>query len=115
MMFLQVQRATQLASPTASNDATPNRHPCDPDHSMMFHKLQWGVGAVDAGTRPVRPCGSSSAVPTASSLSSATNWPGPGNRQRDVEPRSKAHLTRLMAKLDVTNRTHVAVLLHDAD
>jgi len=39
MMFLQVQRATQLASPTASNDATRNRHPCDPDHSMMVHKL----------------------------------------------------------------------------
>ncbi|MGY4772784.1 helix-turn-helix domain-containing protein [Kribbella sp. CWNU-51] len=27
----------------------------------------------------------------------------------------KAHLTRLMAKLDVTNRTQVAVLLHDAE
>jgi DNA-binding NarL/FixJ family response regulator len=27
----------------------------------------------------------------------------------------KAHLTRLMVKLDVTNRTQVAVLLHEAD
>ena len=39
----------------------------------------------------------------------------PGESATGRRTAVKAHLTRLMAKLDVTNRMQVAVLLHDAE